>query len=56
MRKGKQSQKGSGIIAFIVIPLVISAVVMVIGAVSGPRETPVNATTAVVSDGNQTGN
>lgn len=56
MRKDCQGQKGSGIIAFIVIPVVISAVVMLVGAVSGPRETPVNATTAVMSDSNGTGN
>lgn len=31
MQKNKSSQKGSGIIAFIVIPLVISAVVMTAG-------------------------
>jgi hypothetical protein len=40
MKKSAQSQKGSGIIAFIAIPLVISAIVMIVGGVSGPRETP----------------
>jgi hypothetical protein len=38
MRKDCQGQKGSGIIAFIVIPLVISAVVMIVGGVSGTKE------------------
>ncbi len=38
MQKNKTTQKGSAIIAFIVIPVVISAIVMLVAKVSGPRD------------------
>ena len=39
MQKNKSNQKGSGIIAFIAIPLVISAIVMLVGGASGSKDT-----------------
>jgi hypothetical protein len=50
MQKDKSSQKGSGIIAFIAIPLVISAIVMIVGGASGQRESPMGQNGTVVAE------
>lgn len=55
MQKNKSSQKGSGIIAFIAIPLVISAIVMLVGGASGPRETPSGHNGTVAAENATTG-
>lgn len=55
MQKNKSSQKGSGIIAFIAIPLVISAIVMIVGGASGPRETPTGQNGTVAAENVTTG-
>jgi len=50
MNQRKRSQRGSAIIGFIVIPLVISAGVMIFGKFSGEISSRENATQATVEN------